>query len=673
MSENNNKKYLPHIVCVVAAIIIGFVCWEKGVFDSINATQNSSATAEESKTSSDSVDKADQSTADDSIATHEEGGQAQDSSSGVAETQKDGTKKASAASEESAQITESLNKKSGKVIVSFKDGSTVVESEINDEINKLPEQLSEKMSLKEIRLFLSIRAAFDHIITAEAKKEKIDKDPEVLTEIKKRQDTVAGMMLLNDKAQALMTDQALEDHYNKVWDENFKGTKEFSLTVITTADKSLAEKICNTVKDEPALRQFIDANKVNLKVMELDNRSEAALPPEILGPVKEKGANALIGPFPVRDTFMVFFVKSVADAKKHEFSGRFKEEYKKIALKDFMKKVNFEQYKRYKVRFLGLDGKEIDIEKQSELTKNRAVDKEPPSDQFNIGSLTDETVLAYIGNTPVTAKEIRLFFKLKSLQDEAFIMMAQQFNMSLSEILIYATKLVVDDKLLTTDAQSENYDKKPEVREKLAELKIVEISKAYLKKHVTVTPEVIRTTYNSFIQSIPEEDKNDHEISMKMVFFATKEAAGEALTSINSGKTKFNEVFKSHESDKSAIDFKYVTKKTVDPTTWSILKRAAAGTCYKDIVEIDGSKFGIADMKYAIIYVGDRRPVTLPSLSNPGDKKYFEALAYQKEATSFVTNLFAKNINSIFSQPIKDVIADPVFTKMMEAMVAGTR
>lgn len=576
--------------------------------------------------------------------------------------------------EESADFTSELNKKTGKVVVKFKDGESIRDSEITDEMDKLPDQLSEKMSLKEIKSFLAIKAAFDHVVVSEAKKEGVDEEVEVKDEIEKRKDTVAGMMLLSEKAKKLMTDEALKAHYDKVWDESFKGTKEFSLKVISTSDKILAEHIAKAAVSEAKLNEIIESNKMKLKTMDLDKKPEASLPAEIISSVREKGKNAVVGPFPIRGVFMLFFVKDVKDAQKHDFSGKFKEEYEKIAMKDFIKQVNNEQYKVHNVKFYDVHGKEIDINKQTEDIKSSTKSKDVPDNQFEVGKLNDETVLARIGNEPVLAIEIRKFFKLKSLQDEALVMMAQQFNMKLNEVLVYATKLVVDDKLLAKEARESNYISTPEVKEKIKEIEKIEIARAYLKKYTNVSSEQIKKTYADFIKAIPEEDKNDHEISMKIVFFSTKGEADKALSSISSGQTKFNELFREKEAaNKSAIDFKYVTRRTTDPELWSILKRASAGACYKDVIETEGARFGANGLNYAIIYVGDRRPITLPSLSNPADKKYFEAMAYQQVAAKFVASMLENAVVSIFDKTMQEITADRSYDKMLEAIVAGTR
>lgn len=666
-----NKNQLLYIILGLGTI--GGICWKTGVFEEKNVEKTEDSVMKEDATNSVATrDKKTFAEKEESARSSQENERAASEKAVLAESETHSEHEKELKTE-ARDFTDELNNKTGKIIVKFKDGEFVRESEITDEMEKLPEQISERMSLKEIKSFLAIKSAFDHVIISEAKKEGIDQDPKVREEINKRKNTVAGMMLLNEKAQKLMTDEALKAHYDKVWEENFKGTKEFSLKVITASDKVLAENIVKVAVNETELNKILEANKLKVKAMDI-KKPAVSLPSEIINPIKDKGPNSCVGPFPVGGAYMVFFVKDVQDATKHKFSGEFKEEYKKIATKDFIKQVNDQKYKENSVKFYDINGKEIDIDKQNENIKTNAKSQDAPDDQFNIGKLNDETVLARIGATPVYASEIKGFFKLKSWQDESLIMMAQQFNMRLAEVLVYATKLVVEDKLLAKEVKETDYMSKPNVKGKMRELEKIEISKAFLKRHTNISPEQIKRTYADFIKAIPEEDKNDHEISMKIAFFPTKEQAEQTLSNINSGQIKFSEVFKEKElADKSAVDFKYVTRRTTDPELWSILKKSSVGTCYKEVIETDSSKFGVEGMNYAIIYVGDKRPVTLPSLSNPADKRYFEAMAYQQVAAKFVTGLLSASVVSIYGKSMKTIEAEPSYGKMIEAIVAGSR
>ena len=206
-------------------------------------------------------------------------------------------------------------KKDGKTVVLFKDGTTITDQEIKKEIDEIPEQLSTKMSLAEIKSFLAWKDAYKKVMTEAALRSGVTKREKV---IEKRKKTVAGFMLLDDKAKELMTFDALKANYDKVWDKNFKGTKEFSLIAVTTSDKGLADTIKNNAKDEASLKKLLETNAAKLKRMDLDARPQGMFPPEITSAVLKQGAKTIVGPFELKGSFMLFYVKAVTDANAKE-------------------------------------------------------------------------------------------------------------------------------------------------------------------------------------------------------------------------------------------------------------------------------------------------------------------------------------------------------------------
>ena len=92
------------------------------------------------------------------------------------------------------------SKKNGKTVVLFKDGTTITDQEINKEIEDIPEQLSAKMSLAEIRSFLAWKNAYKKVVTDAALRSGVAKSKEGRELIDKRKKTVAGFMLLDEKS-----------------------------------------------------------------------------------------------------------------------------------------------------------------------------------------------------------------------------------------------------------------------------------------------------------------------------------------------------------------------------------------------------------------------------------------------------------------------------------------
>ncbi|MDR0942672.1 MAG: peptidyl-prolyl cis-trans isomerase [Holosporales bacterium] len=551
----------------------------------------------------------------------------------------------------------SVEKKKGKPVVTFKDGSAVTDADINNDIEDVSDQISSKMSLKEIKTFLAWKAAYKKVMNAVAKESGAADDKDVKDVIAKRKITAAGILLSEEEAKKLMTREALIEHYNKTWDKNFKGKKEFSLVAITTNDKGVADRIKNSVKDEASLKRVLDSNKATTKSADMDSRPQGIFPPEISEAVLKQGEKTIVGPFELKGSYMLFYVKTISDAKKKEFTNEFEESYKKAAFKDFLAEYMKTLYAKYKVKIFDVNKKEVD---PFAIIKNNDVNDKKKDQTEKLAKLQDGDVLAVVDKDNVTVKELKEFFKVKSLLDPAFLSMAQQFGIKPEEVIVHAVKLLTDDKVLAKEVVLSSYDKSPEVASKLQEIEDMEIQHAYFKKNVKVDKADVKRTYDDFIKSIPEADKNDHEIAIKLAFFATREDASRELKSITAGDAKFGEIFKkkSTGNEKTAVDVGYVKKQDTPPELWALLKRGASGTCCRDILEINGAQYGIKGKNYAIVYIGDRRPITLPSLSNEGDRKYFERLAERQKAVEIAKQHLRERIQTIEGRSFENLIKD---------------
>ena len=561
------------------------------------------------------------------------------------------------------------SKKEGKAVVTFRDGTTVTDVEINKELNDVPEQLSARMSLNEIKSFLAWREAYKKVITEAAIRSGVLKSDEVRKVIDKRKKTAAGFMLLDEKSKELMTFDALKQNYDKVWDKNFKGTKEFSLVALTTGDKGVADNIKNTAKDEAALKKILDANAAKVKQMDMDSRPQAMFPPEISDAVLKQGANTVVGPFEIKGSYMLFYVKSIKDAQKKEFTKEFAEEYKKAAARDFIKEYTQKLYKKYEIKIMDVNGKVVD---PFNVINEKGSEKDQEDNLVKLSKLQDDATLATYNGGKITVKDLKEFYKVDNLLDQTFVSMAQQFNITLDKVVVYAIKLVMDDVVLSKEVETTGYDKQQKVIDKLIEIGNMEAQHAYYKEQVKVKSEDVKRTFDKFIKSIPEEDKNDNEISVKLAFFETKEDAAQTLQSLNSGNEKFSTVYKDKSAKKEAVDLGYVRKRGTSPELWSLLKTGASGACCKQIVELKSEQFGIKNRNFVLVYIADRRPVTLPSLSNEAEKKYFQRLAEREKAIELAKSQLMAGVKSIDGKSIEDINkSNPDYVNRMISVLLG--
>ncbi|MDO4975206.1 MAG: hypothetical protein Q4E61_02670 [Alphaproteobacteria bacterium] len=544
------------------------------------------------------------------------------------------------------------SKKTGKTMILFRDGTRITDTDIKDELDNIPEQISGKMSLTEIKSFLAWKKAYDKVMTEVANKSGLRDSEKIKELIAKRKITAAGFMLLDEEAKKLMTFDALKKHYDKVWDKNFKGTKEFSLVAITTADKNIPDQIKKNVKDLSSLKKFLETNSANVKSMDMDSRPQAMFPPEISDVVLKQGANTIVGPFEVKGTFMMFFIKSINDAQKKEFTEEFAEEYKKVASKDFIKEYTESLYKKYKVQIFDVNKKVVDPFNIIGTGNKKESDEKA---LVALTKLKDDAILAKMTKGIVTVKDLKDFFKVDSLLNETFISMAKQFNISPEDVIVYAVKLVMDDKVLACEVAERKYTSLPAIEVKLKEVENMELKHAYFKENVKVKSEDVKRTFDKFIKSIPEEDKNDNEISVKLAFFTTQDEAEKSLNAIQSGEEKFSNIYKEKVAKKESIDLGYVKKRGVSPELWSMLKTGASGACCKQIVQLNSEQFGVSGKNFALVYIADRRPVTLPSLSNEAERKYFHRLAEREKAVDLVKVHLIASIKSIEGKPIEEI------------------
>ncbi len=560
-------------------------------------------------------------------------------------------------------------KKAGKTVVLFKDGTTITDEDIKKELDEVPEQLSEKMSLAEIKSFLAWKNAYKKVMTEVAQRSGVTKSKEISELIEKKKKIAAGFMLLNEKADEMMTPEALKANYDKVWDKNFKGTKEFSLTAVTTSEKALADIIKKKGSDRSEFDRILDTNASKIKRMEMDSRPQGMFPQEITSAVLKQGAGTIVGPFELKGMFMLFYVKSINDAKKREFTSEFAEEYKKAARKDFVKAYTETLYKKYDVKVKDSDGKTVD---PFMILAEKDNKKQNEKQLVKLSKLASDAVIATYKSGSVTVNDLKEFYKVETLLDKTFVAMSKQFGISLDKVIIYATKLMMDDIVLRQEVDATNYTTKPEVVSKMQEVADIETQHAYYKERVKVKSEDIKKAYSKFIKSIPEEDKNDNEISVKIALYQTREDAALDLKGIVSGESRFSNVYKEKLSKHEAVDLGYITKRATPSELWMLLKTGASGACIKQVVELKGSQFGMPGKDFGVIYIADRRPITLPSLSNDADKEYFKRLAERERAIELAKSALINGIEKIEGKSIHDLIkANPGYVERVISILLG--
>ncbi|MDR1233835.1 MAG: peptidyl-prolyl cis-trans isomerase [Holosporales bacterium] len=556
-------------------------------------------------------------------------------------------------------------KPAGKTVVVFKDGATVTEDQINKDLEEVPPQLAAKMSYVDIRNLLAWKAAFSRVMYGAAKKAGILKDSKVKEIIDARIKTAVGLLLLEKKSMEEVTFEQAKKIYDKKWDEQGKNSKEFTLIAINTTSGTVVSRLKaeDGRWEVESLKKLLDSNKDTTKYMELGPRNQAMFPPEIVTAVKEAGKGATVGPFELGGAFMLFFVQDIRKAAKKEFTQDLFNSSKEMKSKEYVNLFMKKLYGKFKVIFRDLKGTQRDPFKHDPNKKDKGMS--------NLSKIKDTQVLANVGDKTVCVKDVKSFYKVDSLYSEVFLSMSRQFNISLEEVISYAVKVLVDDLVLGKEAFETKFNKEHEVVEKCNQIRTMEAVQQFIQASIKVTPEDTKKVYKKYIQSIPEEDKNDHEIAVKLIFFKTKEDASAALSEILGGDVKFSDKFNEQLKNHEAIDLGYIRKRGTPPELWSLVKKCAPGTCCKEIVEVNGGQFGVKGGNYAIMYTSDRRPISLPSLSDPREKAYFESLAFRETAVKFVITIMKNGVVSINGKSFEEWMQQKEYVHSTLNMLVG--
>ena len=554
-----------------------------------------------------------------------------------------------------------------KIAVKFKDGTAVNKSTILKEIENIPGQSAQKMSFQDMMLLFEFKNAYEKIINDEAKKNKLEDEEDVKKSLKDRQKAVSAMAFLSDKTEELMTNKELKKFYDDTWEKHIKGTNQISLILIQVPNEKVAEQIKKEVKNEDDLNKKIKklkSSKVNVSTVPVEDYPENALPPEIIKQMKDKGKNAIIGPFPMQPGILtLFFVKSFHKAKKKEFSEEMVPQMKQLAFREFSNKYVESLIKEYKVEMYDLNGDKLELnsDKDKDKKKNK---KQPPM----LSSIKDTQVIAKIGDKEkITMKDLYKIFNIKSLDNEIFGQLAVQLRISIEEVIHNAIKLCIQDKLLSLKMEEEEYMDTKKVKKLCKKVKEQHLRNAYFAKKIKVTEKDAEKEYNNYIKMISPDEKDNNQISVKLVFFKTQKEAEEAIKKYQGQTKKFNEYFDSKAAKKdNVLDLGYVRRQEVPAEIWDVIKKCGKGTIVESPLRLEGAVYGFKGNNFAIARVGDRKPIELPKFKDT--KPMFTKIAEKMKAIAMCQKLFSENVISIDGKPYKSIPED-MSNKLLIAVI----
>ena len=508
------------------------------------------------------------------------------------------------------EINKEDDKDNSKVAIKFKDGTKINRSVILEDLNEVAGQYQQKMSFNDLMLLFEFKHAYEKVVTDEAKKKKLHEDEEVKKSLKERQKATATFSFLSENIDKLMTKKELEKFYDDMWEKHIKGTNQISLILVQVTDEKIAEKIKKEVKSEKDLNKVINEQKEhgnnNIAMVPIEDFPEVgALPPEIVKEMKDKGANSIIGPFPIQPgVFTLFFVKSFHKAQKKAFSDEMVPQMKQAAYKEFSNRYVNSLVDKYKVEVYDLNENKIDFKvTDKEKNKDKKKNKQIPM----LSKVKETQVIAKIGDKQtITIADLYKMFNVKSLDNEIFGSLAVQLKIDIEDVIQNAIRLCVQDKLLSLEIEKENYMESDKMKKMCDEVEKQHLRNAYFAKTVKITKKDAEKEYNKYIKMIKPEEGDDIEISVKLMFYKTEKEAEAAIKEYAKNQTKFGNDFKARsESKDRAILLNYVKRQEVSDELWKAIKTCRAGTIATKSIKVDGKTYGFDGNNFVVAYADD--------------------------------------------------------------------
>lgn len=572
-----------------------------------------------------------------------------------------------AAETEDEQTKTDKSSKQENIAVVFKDGTKIKKDKILEELGKVSGQIQQQMSFNDLMLLFEMKTAYEKVITDEAKNKKLDQDEEVQKSLKDRQRAVGTFTFLSEQAEKLMTNKELKKFYDDTWDKYIKGTNQISLLLIQVKDQKVADRIKKDVKTEEDLNKIIkeyqEKGKNEVAAVPLEDYPESALPPKVVKEIKSKGANSIIGPFQMQGVFTLFFIKSFHKAKKKEFSDEMIPQMKQLASKEFAGKYVDSLIQKHKVEMYDLNGAKVDFKlKDKKDKKENKKTKQAPL----LSKVKDSQVIAKIGDIQkLTVKDLYNMFNIKSLDNEIFGSLAMQLRIRIEEVIQNAIRICIQDKLLSMEMEQQQYIETDKMKKIYKEVEKQHLRNAYFAKTVKITNADAKKEYDKYIKMIKPEDKDDNEVSTKLIFYKTEQEAESAIKEYTSQPKKFTEDFKSKDN---AVDLGYVKRQEAPQILWDGIKKVVSGTCASQVINLDGAPYGCEGSNFAVAHISDRRPIKLPTFQETA--QMFRKIAEKMQAVAICDELLMKNITSIDGKTYKQ-IPEEMRHKLLIAVIQG--
>ena len=221
----------------------------------------------------------------------------------------------------------------------------------------------------------------------------------------------------------------------------------------------------------------------------------------------------------------------------------------------------------------------------------------------------------------------------------------------MEEVIQSAIKLCVQEKLIVDEIEKAHFKSSKSVISKFEEIEKQQLRRAYFNKTVKITEADARKEFNKYMKLIKPEDKDDQEVSVKMILFATQSEASKMLSACLKDPKKFGEEFeKLEKGKKSVVNLGYIRKQGSEQSVWNAVKASAPAACCEKVIPVKGENYGFSGKNFAVARIGERRQVKLPTFQETST--FFRKVAEKIQAVAIVEKLFDQQVVSIDGIPL---------------------
>jgi parvulin-like peptidyl-prolyl isomerase len=531
-----------------------------------------------------------------------------------------------------------VEKIDGKTVVaSSKDGLKICLEEIIPDLLKLPKEvLADKQKVSEIlKTLLSVQMKMK-ILSIEAQKENIEKDPKVIEATKEIPALLSQQHLLEEAVKERVKESELREKFEEL-KKSLPKEDEISLRILECKSKEEAfqklkniSSLTSDIKTKGRLLPWLRKAQLPIK-----SGNGFASIEDIF-----RATKGTIVKLPIdfgQNKFAIVYVES-----KRAYDPVSYEDAKGLILQQFFFYQKVSEYikelsERYGVKKFTPNGKPLTQDSVNET--------------FDLKAAKDDQVIVEFENTKVSWKTLKEMVPEKELQE---VVKPENYSKILDSLI---TK-----PLLAKETAKQNLQNNPEVKAKIHKTTIAIQNKMYIDSQVKVTPQDVKSRYDEEMKILP---KNSKQIRLRWIVMSDKEKAEEVLKKIKSGGADaFSQAAKEHSLDaqtrEKGGDLGYKVKREIgDDILWNFIEKQANGTVLSKIYEMSD--------KYIIIRVEDKKTMKAPTFQEA--KKDIEKQLYQEKAKNFVNKHYENYEVKLFNYDGAPLKNEQVTKKDLEIAV----